>query len=113
MFVAVFSNTWLFKNLFVSLNKIVDNITLDCTDQGLRIHSMDKAQIALIDVFLPAKLFEIYTCANNHALGINIESLLKIMKLAKANDITHLKFRENSHQLLFTFADTGNILLFI
>ena len=109
MFAAVTTHILLFKNIFVTLNKIITNIILDCTEQGLRIHTMDKAQITLIDVFLPCKLFETYKCEHNYALGVNIESLLKVMKLAKANDIFHLKFQENSHQLLLTFADSGNI----
>ena len=108
MFTAVTTHLALFKNLFISLHKLVNNISLECTDKGLRIHTMDKGQIALVDVFLPSSSFQIYNCPHNYALGINIESLLKIMKLAKSNDILHLKFQENSYQLLMIFADSGN-----
>ena len=86
---------------------MVDIITLDCTDEGLKIHSMDKAQIALIDVLLPIKMFSIYNCQHNHALGINVASLLKVLKLAKSNDIITLKYQQNTHQLLLNFADTS------
>ena len=107
MFTAELKYTCLFKALFVCLGKIIDNVTLDCTDEGLRIHSMDKAQIALIDVLLPIEMFKNYNCHHNYALGINIGSMLKVLNLAKSNDIINLKYQQNSHQLLLTFADTS------
>ena len=86
---------------------MVDIIILDCTDEGIKIHSMDKAQIALVDVLLPSKMFSVYNCQYNYALGINVASLLKVLKLAKWNDIITLKYQQNTHQLLLNFADTS------
>lgn len=107
MFTAKFKYTCLFKSIFLCLGKLMDFVTLDCTDQGLRIHSMDKAQIALIDVLLPIEMFNNYQCQHNCALGINIVSMLKVLNLAKSNDSLILKYQQNSHQLLLTFADTS------
>ena len=68
---------------------------------------MDKAQIALIDVLLPIEMLNNYQCQHNCALGINIVSMLKVLNLAKSNDSLILKYQQNSHQLLLTFADTS------
>ena len=113
MFTGIFKNIDLFKILIQTFNSQVDNLNLHCNEEGIRINAMDHAKIALMELFIPQKMFHVYHCPENHALGIKVAALTKILKLAKGNNYMILNHAHNSETLDIKFADSGMITLYI
>ena len=53
---------------------------------GISIQAMDFSHVALVCLNLSMEGFETYRCDSNIVLGVNIQNLAKVMKLADPSD---------------------------
>ncbi|MET1101763.1 MAG: DNA polymerase sliding clamp [Pyrodictiaceae archaeon] len=72
-----------FQSMMESLAKIIDEISMRITPEGVKAVAMDPAQIALITFELPPDSFIEYEVEEETRLGINIQNLVKILKRGK------------------------------
>lgn len=97
-------NSSYFKSLVTFINNIVEYVNFKLSDKGIRILSMDKGHVALVDCFIPNTFFSNYsykeTPLNQElVLGINTNILMKIL-----NHLNH------DDELIFDYrCDTLNI----
>ena len=69
---------------------------------------MDNSHVALVAMLLSADGFSIYRCDRNIALGINLNSLTKVLRCAQNEDMITLKAEDTVDSLHLVFESTEN-----
>lgn len=64
---------------------------------------MDNSHVALVSMMLKAECFSPYRCDRNIALGINLNSLTKVLRAALDTDILTLKAEDAPDSLNLVF----------
>merc|ERR1712203_769942 len=62
---------------------------------------MDSSHVALVSLMLRESAFSKFICDRPHSLGMNVESLSKIMKICGANDQLKLKYLNDADTVSF------------
>jgi proliferating cell nuclear antigen len=70
---------------------------------GLSLQAMDTSHVALVSLNLSMEGFESYRCDQNIVLGININNLSKVMKLADPSDSITLSAEQDPSTLKIVF----------
>lgn len=108
----------LHKTTDVILSQVVDAIkdlvkdcNFDCNDSGIALQAMDNSHVALVSMLLRAEGFSPYRCDRNIALGINLDSLTKVLRAAQNEDILTLKAEDapDAVNLMFESAETDRL----
>jgi len=85
-----------FQNLLDALAKIVDEVSMKITRDGVRIVALDPAHVALIDVNLPPDTFLEYDVPDEEVrAGVNLSTVLKIVKRGKKGDKLEIVVEED------------------
>ena len=78
--------------------------TWDCDASGLKLQSMDSAHVCLVSVSLEAEGFDKFRCERAISLGVDMDSMGKVMRCAAKDDIITLSAANASPDTLkFTF----------
>lgn len=91
MFHALTSNVKSFKSSIEAIAFLIDEGTVVLNDAGISVRAMDPSQIAMVDVFMPAKMFEEYKTDKEQNVGINFSELSKVVKRVKSEDKIEMK----------------------
>lgn len=91
MFIAKLKESLLMKKLIESIKDIVSEINLEVSPHGINLQAMDGSHVALVTVNLSCDGFEEYRCDKVLTLGINVQSLWKLMKCGGNEDYLTLK----------------------
>jgi len=90
----------IFKELFEAVGKLVDEVSLSITSNGVFLRAMDISQVALIEVNLPKDMFLEYVVENEGSLGFSTSNIQKVLKHVKKgenlvlwSDGEHVNFR--------------------
>lgn len=75
-----------FKNLFIGVSKIVDEIRLNVNDTGILFSALDKSHINFIQAHLDLELFTTYSLTEPFQVIIDTEQLSNILKRIGNND---------------------------
>jgi proliferating cell nuclear antigen len=97
----------LLKAVLEAIKELVSECNFDCNDSGIALQAMDNSHVALVAMMLRSDGFDPYRCDRNLPLGINLTSLNKILKCARATDITTLKANDNGDVLSLVFESKG------
>ena len=100
---AVMQKAGLLKKIIESLKDLITEAIIDCDQNGMYLQSMDSSHVALVTFLLKQNLFESYECERNISLGININSMAKILKCATNDDILIMEAKDPVDTLLFQF----------
>lgn len=103
MFEARFAESSLFRKIVDSIKDLVKNVNIDVTQKGISIQAMDSCHIALVSLQLKEKAFTNYNCQRPLTLGLAIENLAKILKIAGSDDSLTLSCEEDPTELKFRF----------
>lgn len=99
------------KLLFNSLKDILSETNMVFTPSGIKIITMDKLQTTLVDLFLPADNFDMYSC--NHekiVIAIDLIQFYKIIHSLETNDELTIKYDfGTSDYLKFMFKNTNRV----
>ncbi len=76
----------IFKELFEAVGKLVDEVSLNITTNGVFLRAMDISQIALIEVNLPRDMFLEYTVEEEGTLGFSTSNIQKVLKHVKKGE---------------------------
>ena len=93
-----------FKSIVAFINNIVQCANFKLNKDGIKIVSMDKAHVALLDCFIPKSFFSHYsfsTGTRDITLGINIELLMKILNHLKPDDELIFEYKVDSLDISF------------
>ena len=78
--------------------------TWDCGEKGIQLQAMDSAHVCLVSVLLEADGFDRYRCDRDISLGVDMESMAKVLKCAAKDDIIEISAKgDTPDNLKFTF----------
>ncbi|CAG8704071.1 15076_t:CDS:2 [Dentiscutata erythropus] len=103
MFEARLTQGALLKRLLDSVKELVTDANFDCSETGISLQAMDNSHVALVSLMLRAEGFNPYRCDRGFSLGVNLNSLNKIMKCAGNDDVITLKADDSSADSLSLF----------
>merc|ERR1712159_564152 len=70
------------------------DVNFDCSERGIQVQSMDSSHVALVSLLLRESAFQEYKCDRGVSLGMNVESLSKVLRMCGASD--SLKLRQET-----------------
>lgn len=79
------------------------NILLIGTESGIQLQAMDNSHVSLVSLNLRAEGFENYRCDRNQSMGMNLASLVKILKCSNNDDILTIKAQDGADVVTFVF----------
>ncbi|KAL8787268.1 MAG: hypothetical protein Q9213_002316, partial [Squamulea squamosa] len=101
----------LLKKVVDAIKDLVQDCNFDCNDSGIALQAMDNSHVALVSMMLKAESFSPFRCDRNIALGINLSSLMKVLRCAQNEDILTLKAEDAPDvvNLVFETSDSDRI----
>ncbi|SPP85919.1 proliferating cell nuclear antigen [Drosophila guanche] len=103
MLEARLGETQLLKKIVDALKEIISLSTLDCSETGMQLQSMDNSHVSLVSLSLQTGCFEKYRCDRNVSLGLDLKSLSKVVKSASGDDSVTLSAADKADKLLLSF----------
>ncbi|KAI1626059.1 proliferating cell nuclear antigen, N-terminal domain-containing protein [Exophiala viscosa] len=99
------------KKVVDAIKDLVQDCNFDCNDSGVALQAMDNSHVALVSMMLKAEMFSPYRCDRNIALGINLNSLTKVLRAAQNEDILTLKAEDAPDvvNLVFESSETDRL----
>lgn len=85
---------------------MVKDCNFDCSDTGIAVQAVDASHIALVSLLLGSEAFSSYRSDRNMTLGVNIDSLNKLLKCGGNDDVLTLRAEDKASALSITFEDT-------
>ncbi len=93
------------KEIVDVISALVDEAKFNIKPDGISLRAVDPAHVAMLDMSLQKKAFEEYK-AKECELGIDIDKLREVLKLAGSGDIFNIEHDEDKNRLVL---DVGNI----
>jgi len=90
-FRAVFPDAREWRYIIESLATIIDEASFVGGEDGLRLRALDPGRIAMVELNLPASVFEEYEAEGEVRIGVNFDDLNKVIKRARAGDRLELR----------------------
>ena len=87
------------KSIIEVTSPLVNEAKFNITAKGLSLRAVDPAHVAMVDLELKNSAFEEYK-ASDMELGIDLDKLSGIMKLASAGDMVTLEYDEEANRLI-------------
>ncbi|MDI6708770.1 MAG: proliferating cell nuclear antigen (pcna) [Candidatus Thermoplasmatota archaeon] len=87
------------KEVVNVISTLVNEAKFSIDSKGLTVRAVDPAHVAMVDLELKAGAFEKYK-ADETELGIDLEKLGEVLKLASATDKISLQFDEERNKLV-------------
>lgn len=94
------------KHINEATSTLVDEAKIHITKEGISLRAVDPAHVAMVDISIGAKAFESYE-AEDLEIGLDLDKLKDIMKLAGSADLVKIEYKKDSHRLVFTI---GNLV---
>ena len=94
MFLARLSQASILKKIVDSIKELVNNVNIDAGPTAISMQAMDPSHVALVSLTLKEQGFEDYRSDGVMTLGIAVQNLAKVLKLADNDDILTLKAEE-------------------
>merc|ERR1712137_1200767 len=70
----------------------------DCSEKGIQVQSMDSSHVALV---LRESAFSEFKCERPTSLGMNVDSLAKILKMCSPNDSLKVRWQSGADNVNF------------
>jgi proliferating cell nuclear antigen len=77
------------------ISELVIEVRIKFNEQGMNIVAIDPANVAMVEFKLPKSAFSQFEVAENEVLGINLDSLKKILKRTSAGSSLILERKDN------------------
>ncbi|EMD36104.1 hypothetical protein CERSUDRAFT_116007 [Gelatoporia subvermispora B] len=103
MLEARLSEAAILKRLIDAIKELVTDANFECNEEGLNLQAMDNSHVALVTVNMQASGFKKYRCDRPMPLGVNMNSLTKVLKCAKDDDVCILKAADDADVLSLTY----------
>jgi proliferating cell nuclear antigen len=103
IFEAHLTDSAIFRKLIDSVRDLVDTVTFDLSEEGIHLQALDNNHVSLVNMALHYDGFDNYYCERSISLGINLQSLTKILKCSRPNDKLILQMDSNQEKLNVSF----------
>jgi len=87
------------KKIIDIVSPLVNEVKFNVKPKGITLRAVDPAHVAMVDLDIKPSAFEEYK-ADELELGVDLDKLGGIMKLASSNDIVTLEYDETSNRLI-------------
>ena len=101
MFKIVVSDARVFKHAIDSIVNLIDEGQLEIGKDGIGLKAMDASQIAMVCFFMPKDAFLEYDVPSTARVGVNFESLSKILGRTRGGEQLEISQDENKLSLSF------------
>ena len=91
----------IFKKVAESMKDLCKEVNFDCSEKGMQVQSMDSSHVALISVVMHESAFAEFKCDRPVSLGMNVDSLIKIMKMTGPSDSLKIMHKADSDLVSF------------
>jgi proliferating cell nuclear antigen len=92
------------KTVLDAVQTLVDEAKIHCTPEGISLKAVDPAHVAMVELSLGKGAFESYQ-ATDLEMGVDLDKLKDILKLASSGDSIGLEYKEDTHRLVFTIGN--------
>mmetsp|Transcript_13166 Transcript_13166/g.31946 ORF Transcript_13166/g.31946 Transcript_13166/m.31946 type:complete len:260 (-) Transcript_13166:229-1008(-) len=103
MFEARLAQGSVLKKLIESIRELVTDANFDVSSSGLALQAMDTSHVSLVSLLMRDDGFEHYRCDRTLALGLNLQSIQKVLKCAGNDDSITLKAEDQGDTLTLMF----------
>ncbi|CAE7821991.1 PCNA [Symbiodinium sp. CCMP2592] len=91
----------LFKKVAESMKDLCKEVNFDCSERGMQVQSMDSSHVALVSLMLRESAFAEFKCERPVSLGMNVDSLTKILKMTGPSDTLKIRHRGDTDVVNF------------
>ena len=96
MFKIELHDSSIFKTIFKSISSIIDEVILECDEEGMRLRGLDRSHITFIQLELKNELFTEYICDTPEKISIDTTELMKVLNRLKSKDVLGLTTDEGN-----------------
>ena len=93
----------LFQKLTFAASQILECTNLQFFNDKLQLIAMDSSHVTLIHVELQQDDFEYFKCTTPIIIGINFESLQKVLKFSRPGDVLNFQYTKNTDVVHLNF----------
>lgn len=93
------------KEVVDVVSTLVDEAKFNAGKDGITVKAVDPAHVAMVDLFLGKDAFEEYQ-AEDQELGIDIDKMKEVLKLARAGETISMDYDEDKNRLVM---NVGNV----
>merc|ERR1712020_690586 len=83
----------LLKKVVDAMKDLCKDVNFDCSEKGLQVQSMDSSHVALVSPLLRESAFADFKCDRPTSLGMNVDSLAKILKMCGPTDSLKVRWQ--------------------
>merc|ERR1711874_673504 len=91
----------LLKKVVDAMKDLCKDVNFDCSEKGLQVQSMDSSHVALVSLLLRESAFSEFKCDRPMSLGMNVDSLGKILKMCGPNDSLKVRWQNDADTVSF------------
>lgn len=91
----------LLKKVAESMKDLCKDVNFDCSEKGIEVQCMDSSHVALVSLLLRECAFSEFKCERPVSLGMNIDSLTKILKMTGTNDSLKIRYQNDADTVNF------------
>jgi len=77
-----------------AMKDLCKDVNFDCSEKGLQVQAMDSSHVALVSLMLRESAFSEFKCDRPTSLGMNVESLGKVLKMCGPSDSLKLRWQD-------------------
>jgi|Transcript_60200 proliferating cell nuclear antigen len=107
MFEARMTSGAMLKKITESMKDLVNEANFDCSSTGISVQAMDSSHVSLVALLLRSEGFDHFRCDRSISLGINLQSMAKVLKCCNNDDIVTLKSDDNGDAMTFMFENSN------
>lgn len=85
-FKVIYPEAKYFRSIIEAVSKVVDEVAIRISEEGISIKALDPAKVSLIDIILPAGSFVTYEVSGEEVVGVSVANLVKVLKKLKKGD---------------------------
>lgn len=101
MFSATLDDIGLLRDSIATISELIDEGELKVRKDGIELLASDRAVVAVVDFKFSSRNFSEYNYESDRSIGINLNSLLQVLRRAKANEKMRMKLSESTLELTF------------
>nr|ABD75676.1 proliferating cell nuclear antigen [Pfiesteria piscicida]ABD75697.1 proliferating cell nuclear antigen [Pfiesteria piscicida]ABD75702.1 proliferating cell nuclear antigen [Pfiesteria piscicida] len=91
----------LLKKVVDAIKDLCKDVNFDCSEKGLQVQSMDSSHVALVSLLLRESAFSEFKCERPTSLGMNVDSLSKILKMCSPSDTLKIRWQGGADTVSF------------
>lgn len=101
----------IFKKIFTNINKIIDEIVIECNPEGLYFKGIDKSHICFFSGNISKNVFDEYFIDEILYLYIDLEDFVNVLKRGKSKDCLIFKGYSSTFEIIFKNKNERNFVI--